>query len=278
MKLRSQNVSENITGILVKLGLTATQAKIYASLVTLGKTNATSLTKFSKISRQDVYQTLNELFDMSLIEKKVTKPIEYQAVSPKMCLEILTTRRNRITNETNHAAEKIFAQFKTIPEESNREASQLLLVPRKEPVLFRAHDMIDYAQETIRVITPSQKMSPWIIDETNFFLNALKRNVTLQLITDFPTNLNSWQKALAPFENEPLFMVKYISSPPSISFGIYDRKKIILELLASGTYLDSEVVITENSSVIEMASTYFELTWNQAAIKKLSRVESAANM
>jgi sugar-specific transcriptional regulator TrmB len=267
---RSQNVSENITGILVKLGLTATQAKIYASLVTLGKTNATSLTKFSQISRQDVYQTLNELFDMSLIEKKVTKPIEYQAVSPKMCLEILTTRRNRITHETSQAAEKIFAHFTKIPEESNREASQLLLVPRKEPVLFRAHDMIDYAQETICVITPSQKMSPWIIDETNFFLNALRRNVTLHLITDFPTNLNSWRKALTPFENEPLFKIKYISSPPSISFGIYDGKKIILELLANGTYLDSEVVITENSSVIEMASSYFELAWNQATIKNFA--------
>jgi sugar-specific transcriptional regulator TrmB len=263
------NISAERIGILVKLGLTPTQAKMYLSLVTLGKSRAKTLTKFSMISRQDAYQTLNELFEMSLLEKTFTKPAEFQAIPPKLCLELLTQRRNRTTTEINQTAKKIFYDFKKRKEKSSKENQQIMLIPKEEPVLLNAKDLVKFARKTIRVITPIQKMSAWIQEEADSFLNALNRNIKLQFITDFPKNTNSWQKILAPFEYEPNFEMKYIPNSPLASFGIYDSEKILLELCAEGNYLGSQVIITENTSIIEMASSHFELMWSQAKKRKL---------
>ncbi len=261
-------ISEEGIGVLVKLGLTSTQAKIYLSLLAIGKSDAKSLTKFSMISRQDVYQTLSELFELSLIEKVVTKPTEYQAIPPKVCLEVLAQRRERVTLEINQSAKRIFNEFTRKNEKLSKENPQLLLIPKEEPVLLNAQDLVKCARKTIQVITPSQKMSAWIQDETSSFLNALKRNVKFQFITDFPKNTKSWQKTLAPFENEPNFELKYIPEPPLASFGIYDSEKMLLELAADGNYLGSQVIVTENASMVEMASSHFEVMWIRSSSKK----------
>ena len=264
MEETTAKISEEGIGILVKLGLTSTQAKIYLSLVTLGKSRAKTLAKVSMISRQDVYQTLSELFEMSLIEKAVTKPTEYQAIPPKIGLELLKQRRNKANTEINQEAQRIFEGFEKRSKDSNSENPHMLLVPKEEPVLRRAQNLVKYACESIRVITPSQKMAGWIYDETDSFKDALKRKVKLQFIVDFPQNRSSWQKTLKPFEGEPLFEIRYISEPPIASFGIYDGKKILLELSATGNYLGSQVIVTENPCIVEMASSHFQLTWHQA--------------
>ena len=269
-------ISEEGIGILVKLGLTSTQAKIYLSLLSIGKSDAKSLTKFSMISRQDVYQTLSELFELSLVEKVVVKPTKYQAIPPKVCLEVLMQRRNRATLEINQSAKKIFSEFKKRSEISEKENPEILLVPKEEPVLLNAQDLVKCTRETIRVITPSQKMSAWIQDETSSFLNALKRNVKFQFITDFPKNKESWQKTLAPFENEPNFELRYISDPPLASFGIYDSEKMLLELAADGNYLGSQVIVTENASMVEMASSHFEVMWSQSRSKETPGTKNKA--
>ena len=47
-------------------------------------------------------------------------------------------------------------------------------------------------------------------------------------------------------------------------FRLYDRKRLILEFCLVEGYLQSQAVVSENPSFVELASTYFESTWNNS--------------
>jgi sugar-specific transcriptional regulator TrmB len=67
------------TDLLLGLGLTLNQAKVYLAILKLEKTTVGQVAKFSKVRREDVYRILPALEKMGLIEKLLGKPTEIRA-------------------------------------------------------------------------------------------------------------------------------------------------------------------------------------------------------
>lgn len=55
--------------VLVDLGLTPKQAKVYLALVRFGPLRVAGVSRNSQVARPDVYQTLDKLQQMGLVEK-----------------------------------------------------------------------------------------------------------------------------------------------------------------------------------------------------------------
>jgi sugar-specific transcriptional regulator TrmB len=257
---------------LINFGLTATQARVYLWLNILGKSKAKTITKSSGISRQDVYRVLAELFEIGLVEKTLSSPTEFNAISGTNCISLLLQQRKKETLQMRNAASKIIGALtkKTI-EKSGDQTSQLILVPEGYSILFKAQDLIEQAQITICSISPSQNLFPWIDNESKSFGKALSRKVRIRVITDLNRNKNQMPPTLLALEKNPFFQIRYLKSPPNVSFGVYDDRKLILELSATSGFLGSQTIVTENPCLIDMATNYFKFKWNQAQEFKIEK-------
>jgi HTH-type transcriptional regulator, sugar sensing transcriptional regulator len=251
---------------LTNFGLTSTQARVYLCLNTLGKSNAKNITTSTGISRQDIYRVLTELFEMGLVEKTVSSPTEFKAISVDKCISLLLQKRKKETIQMQKAASKITrSKLTSKPQENSEEKnSQLLILSPGDLISFEAHELIKQAQTTIYVISPSKKLFPWVHNDSDALEKALSRNVRIRFITDLERNPNQLMASLLKLEGNSLFEIKYFLHPLRESFGLYDNNKMVMELVATGGFLDSQTIITENPCLIEMAKKYFDLMWIQA--------------
>ena len=82
--------------LLLGLGLTLNQAKVYLAILKLQKTTVGQVASFSKVRREDVYRILPSLEKMGLIERFLGKPTEIRATRVSDSLaSLVTEEKNR---------------------------------------------------------------------------------------------------------------------------------------------------------------------------------------
>lgn len=261
-------IDENKSLWLTKLGLTYTQARIYTFLDAYNDAQAKNITNFLKLPKQDVYKTLNELYEKGLIEKLATKPVIYRAIPARKCLELLSEQEKQRNLEIEKAAKKAFentSKKKTL--NSNLVSNHLTLFLKKESILIEAKKQIDEAKKSICVISPSKKLLPWIYMDCNLFQRAIDRKVKIKIITN--THIEQKYKiVLEKLEVNSSFEIKYLPYVPDVSFGIYDDKLILFETEANNDFLEAETVLSDNSCFVNMASNYFKMLYKQIRTQK----------
>ena len=92
--MNSASIPDESIEILVELGLTHTEAKVYTALLCLKRATAKNIHRASKVARQDVYQLLSDLQEKGLIEKIIGKPAKFKPIPASDAVSILTERRN----------------------------------------------------------------------------------------------------------------------------------------------------------------------------------------
>ena len=85
--------------IVMDLGLTLLQAKIFLVLTESQCLKANEISKFSNISRPDVYRNLMKLQKIGLIEKIISKPYKFKTIPVETALELLINRRVNKTKD-----------------------------------------------------------------------------------------------------------------------------------------------------------------------------------
>ena len=75
--------SDEYVSTLTELGLSVSQAKVYLSLAKSRSLKAPEISLISGITRPDVYRILVELEKVGFIERKISKPVRFQAVPVK---------------------------------------------------------------------------------------------------------------------------------------------------------------------------------------------------
>src|SRR5512135_2747397 len=89
------------TDLLLGLGLSLNQARVYLAILKLQKTTVGQVAKFSKVRREDVYRLLPSLEKMSLIERFLGKPTEIRAT------RISDSLTSLVTEEKNRSEERL---------------------------------------------------------------------------------------------------------------------------------------------------------------------------
>ena len=67
------------TDLLMGLGLSPNQAKVYQTILKLGNSTVIQIAKSSSVRREDVYKVLSPLENMGLVEKLLGKPAKVRA-------------------------------------------------------------------------------------------------------------------------------------------------------------------------------------------------------
>ena len=253
---------------LTDLGITSCQAKVYLALVQLGASTVKTISKFSKVSRQDIYKITVTLQKLGLIEKILTNPISFRAIPIEKGFSILLERRNRKTCELQGVTDELIQNFATLAKQTcQQEGVEFSIITGKETLVHCALNAIEKAQKNIDYVTSSNSFFPWLIAQKQLYKRALQRGVKIRLIIDKPENIQSFPDIIQAPPKVSSIRVKYVPTIPKIRMGIYDRKDLYLNTKPMGMLKSYNVLWTNNPSVTEALQENFEIMWMTAMEK-----------
>ena len=224
--------------------------------------NAKKVSNDSKTPRQDTYRVLNELFTLGLVEKLLIKPVEFRAIPLNDGLNLLLDRRNEATRELRNESLRIINSLNSIRLEESEEEHKLILISSRETILTETKKLLTAVQKSLCVLSPPQNFVPWVFAHQELFEEASRRKVKVRFIT-VRTKHDDLLKTLKITSKNTNYEIKLVPNAPEVSFGIYDKKSVIFELSAKEGFLKSQVIISDNPCLVELASLAFESVWNK---------------
>ena len=249
-----------------ELGLTLSQARVYLALVRLGKhSTVKAVSVFSKVARQDVYRTLAELRELSLVEMVIGNPALFMAIPLQEAIAIMMERKNQRTHELLAEASELIKVF-AVNENSRfqQENHQFILIPKKEVLILRIQKAIESAQESILIISPWRELTQWLFILHESWEQALKRGVKVQWITEIQKDQQLVTEITRALIRDPNFTLRTEPTSSMSRFGIYDGKEVFVTVSSTPNATESPALWTKNPTITFILKDYFEIKWQLA--------------
>jgi sugar-specific transcriptional regulator TrmB len=246
-----------------ELGLTLPQARVYLALVKLGTPSTVkNISTYSKVARQDVYRTLTELRELSLVEMIVCNPALFRAVPLQQSATFLMERKNQEIRVLMTEATELFALLAKEKEaEIHHENHQFVLIPKREVIISRLKKAIEGSKKSILVITPWRELPQWLFILHESWQQALNKGVEVRWITEkqvTPCLLNEITRILI---KDPNFKLRTEPNSSKARFAIYDGKEVFITVLSATNAAESPALWTNNPALIYILKDYFETKW-----------------
>jgi sugar-specific transcriptional regulator TrmB len=168
------------TWILLGLGLTLNQAKIYLAILKPEKTMVGQLAKFSKVRREDVYRVLPSLEKLGLIEKLMGKPTLTMATPISDALSFLVAEE-KTRSENRLAGMKRRVQTLSLKIASSRlvekKASNILMAEKKA-ILAKTSELIRNSGKEVAFIADKARIIPTLSQFSEECKHAIKKGRT----------------------------------------------------------------------------------------------------
>jgi len=247
--------------ILMDLGLTCLQAKTYLALTTLEKAEAKEISKISNVARQDIYRIMPTLEKLGLAEKVIATPTLYKATPLKEGSFTLFQKR---TKEHTALQEKIKLLVNNDDKERNinamvhEETSQFIITSERNLFLKKMEKAISELQLSNNALIKSDGLKTMLFYHYQQLKRAMERGVKIRIITERSEEKSTINEQA--IKKNPLFELKYSSTPVPVGMAIYDNKEVNIRI--SDTL--GPILWTNNPYVVKLAESYFENMWNNA--------------
>jgi sugar-specific transcriptional regulator TrmB len=83
----SYEQQQQLTQALCKLGLSLYQAKVYSALASIGPSGVADIQKTSHVPRTKIYEVLEQLLDIGIVEFQSGRPVFYNALPPNVVVD-----------------------------------------------------------------------------------------------------------------------------------------------------------------------------------------------
>jgi sugar-specific transcriptional regulator TrmB len=266
------SIEEGATQILNRLGLTISQARIYLTLLKLEKATAKTISKHSKVARQEVYRILVELEEKSLVERIIATPTEFKPVPLENGLPFLIEEKRKNMSEIQKEANKLLLSLRILvkPKETPREEkTEFILVPENKALLLRMKRALDAAQNSIDVIYPKEEFLQVLFNLSDKFQNALERGAKIRCLLNEPLDANSWPVTIQFIAENPLFEIRIMSECSEEKIWVYDKKEMLVSTCPQCGHAQAPFLWTNAAPCIKLAQNYFDISWKKAAKVKI---------
>jgi sugar-specific transcriptional regulator TrmB len=248
--------------ILVDLGLTLKQARVYLALIESGPSKISAISKISKVARPDTYPSLSKLQQLGLVERIIKKPLEYRAISMVKGLSLLfetkTERYKKLRAETRMLLDTVKMQK---PKQKKQIEAQFILIPKKT-VIERINTAIAEAQISMDLLLSWKRFSRGIASTfAESMESAWAKNVKIRFIIENPLESKTAKQLIQFCREKPFTQIKFIRYCPSVVLGVHDKKEVFIIVDPKADLLGSPALWSDNSSLIVLAQDYFEILW-----------------
>lgn len=251
--------------LLMQLGFTETQAKIYLNLIYMGETDAKILAKETKTANQVTYRTLDELLAKGIVEKKLSIPNRYQAIPLEEAIDLILNTKAEEYASALEKTRQILSQF-------NKEKSvnpknpdySISIVEGKETIINKCRNAHTNAKFSIIVCSTFQR---WIqvgreIQET--IEKALTRGVEYKIVVEKPEGEYSLPQDVKKLTENKNFQLKIYNEKLRVNTVIFDNKICSFSLYPSKSVAESPMIWTNHTSIIAGFEEYFKKIWKTA--------------
>lgn len=251
--------------ILSKLGLTYLQAKTYLALAKLGKADVKTISRASKVARQDIYRIMPALQNMGLVEKIVASPTVYKVTPIKESLCTLLQNKTKECIELQMKMKDLFNNFQNKVDDASLqdEEQQFSIISSKRLLHKRLSEKDRKAQKSIDAIANWKTIRATFFHRVQDVTNALKRNVKLRIITETHEKDRQVERIIRTLRKYPSFEIRYKSEAIPVNAVIHDGAEINMCI---ATLPDNDVpsLCSTNPRFIRVMAAYFEEVWNSA--------------
>lgn len=252
---------ETLTG----LGLTMLQAKVYLALAKNGESSVKEIAKNSKVARQDSYRITPELLNIGLIEKLIYTPIKFKAIPVQEAIDVLLEQRKKEITTLELKSKDIWKSFKENElRKSSENEDHFIIINDLHARLIKAKKQVETTKQTIEIVTKWSFFLTYTLEVIEEYTKALRNGITVKIITQRPEQLKSVPNELKKIMKHSGFEIRYVSYLPSSIVAIFDKEEVNISLSAEKTPMESGMLVSNNSSLIELSHNYFEIMWKNA--------------
>lgn len=154
------------TSLLMGLGLTEAEARVYIRLLREGTVTAGELAKLTRYSRTKVYEILEKLQREGLVESYPTRPIQFKALDPSISIPMFVRRKRQ---ELETAESLLSRNLSKIWRKAPSQDAQVFINEGLNKASAKFLELVNNAEEKIYTFMA------WLwIEEYDPLLNAFK--------------------------------------------------------------------------------------------------------
>ncbi|XHH08727.1 MAG: TrmB family transcriptional regulator [Candidatus Bathyarchaeia archaeon] len=261
------NSSVGDVGVLVGLGLSVRQARVYLALLRAGVAGVQVVSDLSGVHRQEVYRVLDVLGQLGLVQKNVTNPVSFTVTPIGEAVKLLLGQKNCELDAVAKKAELLTKKF------SNSSVSQMSLTLKPCFGTIVEADRGKRYQQTIK----STRQAIWVVSSWRRFkqlsihfetqlLGALRRGVIVHVVTEKPERqvLPKWV-ATARLRHAG-FELRTMQVSPAAAIAVFDHAQAAIAYNPNISLTKGPELWTDCSALTVLVQAYFEAVWVKASV------------
>jgi sugar-specific transcriptional regulator TrmB len=257
--------SDENTDLLLGLGLSLNQARVYLAILKLEKTTVGQVAKLSKVRREDVYRILPALEKMGLIERLLGKPTEVRATIISDALTLLVAEEkkrsdDRLTGMRSKVQKLSLKDWKQPPP---GEESIYILIAEKNAILAKTSDLIRNSKKEVALIADKGVIIPVLAHFSDECKEAIKKEAQIRLIFEGESPDILLKEKVKKLIGNVSVSVKFYRRPLN-HFIMSDDKEALITTSKESGLGESPSLWTNNSNLIGVLRTSFESDWKKA--------------
>ena len=253
------------TDLLLSLGLSINQAKVYLAILKLEKTTVGKLADFSKVRREDVYRILPILEKMGLIERLLGKPSEVRATPISDALTLL------VSEEENRFDKRLSGMRNSVQRLSLKdwkqplpgEESIYLLIAEKKAILAKTSQLIRNSRKEVAVIADKGRIMPVVSQFSDECKQALRKGAHVRLLFEGDKPDILLKEKVTRLIDGSSVQVRFFREPLN-HFIMSDDKEALITTSKETGIGESPSLWTNNSNLIGVLRNSFESDWEKA--------------
>ena len=266
ISVRVDNMSgDENTDLLLGLGLTLNQARIYLAILRLEKTTVGQVAKYSKVRREDVYRILPSLEKMGLIERLMGKPAEVRATPISDALSLLVSEEKSKSEErlSEMKGKVKRLSLKDWKQPLPGEESIYILIAEKKAILAKTSELIRNSKKEVALIADKARIIPILAQFSDECKHAIKKGAQIRLIFEGDNPDVQLKEKVQKLIDGASVHIKFHSEPLN-HFIMSDDKEALITTSKDSGLGESPSLWTNNSNLIGVLRTGFESDWQKA--------------
>jgi len=251
--------------LLIQVGFTEAQAKLYLALLSIGQTDVKNLSKQANVPRQAAYRTLGELQERGLVERIIALPQEYKAIPIHDGLAIMISSKANEYARILDDAKEFMLRFENKNQQADTEREySISIVEGKDTIIKKSKVSTDQACTEICIFSTLQRWNHVKMELCENVERALKRGVKYRVIIDNCTGDYFFSKEFKSILIHPHYEARMASEKLKINASLFDDKEACFSLYPSKNLAETPMIWTNHPSLIIGFRDHFENVWSSS--------------
>ncbi|MCL5878028.1 MAG: hypothetical protein M1540_09485 [Candidatus Bathyarchaeota archaeon] len=242
--------------VLVGLGLSDRQARVYLALLRAGGGRARVVSKLTGISRQDIYRLFGELHRLGLVRQNLTVPVSFSptpiAEGTRLLLERKAEETTILTAKATQLAQRL-ALSAPVVVESRPCFGEVFEGERGK----QYKNAIEGAQGCIEFVTSWVRFRQLCFHFEAELKAALKRGVRVRVAVEKPPR-HRYPKWITDYSG---FELRELLSVPAVALSIFDGVEVAVAFEPTTRLTSGPDLWSRHHGVVAVCCGYFERLW-----------------